>query len=276
MQVLSLYEINASWRALPVNRDMRFAETSAVAGRGIGAGQATTERFAEAFPSGKYCQYNFPEAARNRQSLRTGHCMGNVGLMEIDLLQERREAARLLALGSQIRQLRHSRGLTMEQLAARIGRSVGYVSKVERDLLSPSLKDLVGFSVALDVQMSWFLDRGPGNAEEDGVIVRRHERRSHERDGIVTELLSPFMGGELEFMRSTYAPGAETKERIAAHKSREEGLILKGQLELWVAGRKYVLHEGDTYSCECVLPHFTRNFGTTQTVLIWVITSARS
>jgi quercetin dioxygenase-like cupin family protein len=77
-------------------------------------------------------------------------------------------------------------------------------------------------------------------------------------------------------MRSIYAPGAETRERTASHKSREEGFILKGQLELWVAGQKYVLQEGDSYSYECALPHFTRNFGTTETVLIWVITSAKA
>jgi transcriptional regulator with XRE-family HTH domain len=188
---------------------------------------------------------------------------------------EQQDPTRILALGGEIRQLRHSRGMTIEQLAARIGRSVGYVSKVERGRLSPALKDLVAFCVALDVQMSWFLRASPIDPGEESVIVRRNGRRSHSRDGIVTEVLSPVLGGELEFMRSTYAPGAETKERTAPHKSREEGFILKGQLELWVAGRKYVLNEGDSYSYQCSLPHFTRNFGTTETILVWVITSAK-
>jgi transcriptional regulator with XRE-family HTH domain len=187
-----------------------------------------------------------------------------------------RDQGCLFALGGEIRQLRHSRGLTMEQLAARVRRSVGYVSKVERDLLSPSLKDLVAFCVALDVQMSWFLRNSQPDPEEEGVIVRRHERRSHARDGIVTEVLSPFLGGELEFMRSTYAPGAETKERTAPHKSREEGFILKGELELWVAGKRYLLNEGDSYSYQCSLPHFTRNVGEGEAILVWVITSARN
>ena len=53
------------------------------------------------------------------------------------------EEANGVDIGAEIRDLRKARGLTLEDLAGRIGRSVGYVSQVERGispLTIPNLK----------------------------------------------------------------------------------------------------------------------------------------
>ena len=45
-------------------------------------------------------------------------------------------------VGQDIRALRKARGLTLTDLAERVGRSVGWMSQVERDLSKPSMGEL--------------------------------------------------------------------------------------------------------------------------------------
>ena len=45
-------------------------------------------------------------------------------------------------LGADLRALRKARGLTLSELATTLGRSVGWLSQVERDLSQPSISDL--------------------------------------------------------------------------------------------------------------------------------------
>jgi transcriptional regulator with XRE-family HTH domain len=178
-------------------------------------------------------------------------------------------------IGGEIRQLRRSRGVTVQQLAARIGRSVGHISKVERGLAKPSLKDLYAISVALKVQIGWFLgEKEPIAPNERGIIVRRGSRRKHEQGGIITEALSPNLGEEVELMRSIFEPGAATERKVSVHKGREAGVILSGQLEMWIDGQEFLLEEGDSYSYLSTVEHYSRNPGPGRTVLIWVVTPA--
>ena len=97
------------------------------------------------------------------------------------------------ALGNDVRGLRKSRGLTLNELALKIGRSVGFISQVERGLSSPSIDDLRAIAAALDVPTSWFFANESQNEDELGLIVRGDSRRvlGTAESGIVEELLSP-------------------------------------------------------------------------------------
>jgi transcriptional regulator with XRE-family HTH domain len=59
-------------------------------------------------------------------------------------------------LGSEIRQLRKVRGITLQQLALATGKSVGFLSQVERSLTKPSVAALQDISEALSVHIGWF------------------------------------------------------------------------------------------------------------------------
>ena len=52
-------------------------------------------------------------------------------------------------LARDIRALRKARGLTLAEIGARLGRSVGWLSQVERGLSIPSLGDLRAFAERL-------------------------------------------------------------------------------------------------------------------------------
>ena len=63
------------------------------------------------------------------------------------------------AFGSVIRELRHSRGLSQEELSFACGRHRTYVSLIERGRNSPSIKTLWMLSDALDVKPSEIIRR---------------------------------------------------------------------------------------------------------------------
>ncbi len=181
-------------------------------------------------------------------------------------------AANLLSsVGAEIRQVRRSKNLTIEEVAERIDRSVAHISKLERGLAEPSLRDLYAISEALGVPVAWFLkDRNHGALEERGLIERGGAHRFYEQGGILTEVLSPVLGTEIEVMRSVFQPSAATPLRRSTYKKREDGYLLSGKLELFIDDKHFVLEAGDSYSYLTNSLHSCRNPGPEPAVLFWV------
>ncbi len=111
-------------------------------------------------------------------------------------------------IGLEIRDLRRARQITLKDLAAATGVSVGHLSEVERGIASPSVKALHDIAAALGVNISWFFQgaEGAANGERD-VVVRAGNRRTLTfSSGITDELLSPNLRGSLELLLSRFAP----------------------------------------------------------------------
>ena len=84
----------------------------------------------------------------------------------------------LADLGNEIRQLRKVRGITLQQLALATGKSVGFLSQVERNITKPSVAALQDISESLSVHIGWFFPKdSPGPAAERAFIVRQQNRR---------------------------------------------------------------------------------------------------
>ncbi|WJF89633.1 XRE family transcriptional regulator [Paraburkholderia bonniea] len=177
-------------------------------------------------------------------------------------------------IGEDIRGLRKSRRMTINQLASALDRSVGYVSQIERGLSTPTLKDVYAISATLNVTVGWFLrnnEPGLAPADERGLVVRQSNRRRMSQDGILTEALSPQLGEKLEFMQSTFDPGVVTEEKSVQGTGLECGMVLSGQLELWIDDHYFVLNAGDSYSFRRSQRYHSRNPSQTErVVIIWV------
>ncbi len=132
----------------------------------------------------------------------------------------------LQALGSDIRQLRKARGLTLSDLAQRTGKSIGFLSKVERNLTKPSVMALQDIGEALGVHIGWFFhEAGATDESERGHIVRAENRRRLGYSGLTSTdylglqdfLLSASLEGDLVLGLSQYAPGASTGDDAYSH-----------------------------------------------------------
>lgn len=180
------------------------------------------------------------------------------------------------SIGAELRRLRLAKGLSLQQVAARAGLSVGFVSQAERGLSPLSIKALQDLGAALGKPIGWFFreDTHATASDESDMIVRRNRRKrlEHAGLGIIDHLLSPNLDGKLEVLLSEFAPGATSGEDPYTHAGEECGLVLQGRLELWVGARHFLLQKGDSFAFPCSTPHRYRNPGRSRTLVVWAIT----
>lgn len=180
-------------------------------------------------------------------------------------------AHRASGVGADLRALRKARGLTLAELALKVGRSVGWLSQVERDLAEPTIADLRRLAGALDQPLSLFFGPNPAPEDERGYVVRWNSRRAlgTAEQGLVEQLLSPDLSGSFEIVRSVFDPGAELRE-FNQRATEEAGYLVAGELEMWIGERHFHLKPGDSFRFKGER-HRWRNPGREPAVAIWVI-----
>ncbi|WP_439154009.1 helix-turn-helix domain-containing protein [Yoonia sp.] len=150
-------------------------------------------------------------------------------------------------LGADVRALRKARALTLQDLADTLGRSVGWLSQVERDISEASPDDLRDLARALDVSVSSLIQRD-ATPREHGRIVRAGARRpiGSRTPGLVEGLLSPDLTDDFEVIHSRFASGA-TLDVALTRPTQEIGYIVAGRFNLWIGGDLFQLGQGDSF-----------------------------
>jgi transcriptional regulator with XRE-family HTH domain len=174
-------------------------------------------------------------------------------------------------LARDIRALRKARSMTLADTANRLGRSVGWLSQVERGLSMPSLGDLRAIADVFSVPLSLFFSHDVPREEERGVIVRAGSRRplGTSESGLVEELLSPDLGGSFELIRSEFAAGAEMA--VEARRDTEDaGYVVSGRFDIEIGGVWHSLGEGDSFRFNGKTYRW-RNPGSVPAIVIWVV-----
>lgn len=182
--------------------------------------------------------------------------------------------AERLRLGHQVRDLRKAKGMTIPELARRVGRSVGGISQIERGLSPISIATLQGIADALEVQIAWFFSTAQTVPDDEvGVVVRKANRRRLDFSGagVRESLLSPRLSGELQLIETVFEPGAGTGDRPRRRRSAEAGVVLSGRLRIQDGDRCFELGTGDSFSLAEGGAHVCTNPGARPAVVLWVI-----
>lgn len=178
-----------------------------------------------------------------------------------------------LWLGVQMRALRQANGMSLKQLADAAGLSIAMVSQIERGISSPSIRSLRQLGEALGVPASrFFQDGGHPPAREIDKIVRRTMRPSVMLAAKVSKhLLTPQFPGLVEMFLIVLEPGGTSGPENYTHKGEDTGVVLRGVLELWVDGDRFILEEGDSFRFKSTLPHHFANACIERTEVIWIL-----
>jgi transcriptional regulator with XRE-family HTH domain len=179
--------------------------------------------------------------------------------------------------GARLRHARKLHGMTMKAVAHKAGLTESYVSKLERDLLSPSLSALHRICEALDTNIGFLFasDRHPNGVVD---IVRANNRvalqiaGNEPNGGIQLEPLIPMSETNLLQVNIHIVQPVGGGHAPIHHKGQEFGLILEGSLELIVQDNSVWLSEGDAFSFQSSLGHTYRNTGSGLTRILWVNT----
>ncbi len=175
------------------------------------------------------------------------------------------------SLGADLRALRKSRDLTLTDLSDALGRSVGWLSQVERGISEPSITDLRHIAACLGVSVSMLFRHAAAPAHEAGYVVRRGARRPIGSDvaGLVEELLSPDLTDDFEVVHSTFQPHSRIKAPVS-RPTQEVGYLVSGRLEIEIEGTSHLLNPGDSFRIRGEPFRWANPFDA-PAVAIWVI-----
>lgn len=198
--------------------------------------------------------------------------------------EKRQEAQRL---GSEIREVRKARGLTLNELSEQVDCSVAYLSRIERGTTRVSVELLSQISAVLSVEPSWFFPKASGGGPlERNHIVRADARRplsamytrSTEELGFEDELLSSTLSGACYLLLSRFAPGLGTPPSTAdayTFEGEQHGLVLTGEVLLILGEERIVLRAGDSFSYPSTIPHRFSNHSRDESTMVWAMAPVR-
>jgi transcriptional regulator with XRE-family HTH domain len=183
---------------------------------------------------------------------------------------------KFLAIFEEIRKLRKEKHITLKKMAEETGISINYLSQIERGKTNPSVGILKRITSVLGVSLLGLGGEPLRNSSnQQGVaVVRRNMRKMliYPKSKLKEYLLTPDLKRKLEVLLSESKPGKEKEDVWYSHEGEEFGLVLKGQYEVTVEDKTYILNEGDSIYFPSHLPHKMRGIGRKRCETLWVIT----
>ena len=187
-------------------------------------------------------------------------------------------------IGSRIRKYRKSQHLNLVQLAESCKISPSFLSQIERDQANPSIPTLYAIAETLGVLVADLfsesaaedlLSRQKPLSEGKVQLVRSDQRKAiiYPDKGIRNEFLTPGSNQAIQMLWIVMPPGSDSGETPFIHKGEECGVILQGELETIVGDKKYLLGPGDSIYHDSILPHYSRNVGNTDVIMVVAKTS---
>lgn len=163
-------------------------------------------------------------------------------------------------VGERLKQVRKEYKLSQRELARRAGVTNGTISLIEKNQNSPSIAMLRKILEGIPMDLSSFFVSD--EHAKDKVFFKADELTELSND----KLLSFMQVGDakhhnLQILKETYAPGADTGKVMLRHLSTEGGIVTKGAIELTVGENTQVLQEGECYLFDSTIPHRFRNTG---------------
>jgi transcriptional regulator with XRE-family HTH domain len=187
-------------------------------------------------------------------------------------------------MGERLRIARRRRGLSLRELAQRLGVSASLISQVETGRANPSVSTLYAIATELDVSLDELLfeDRrppsltGPEPAASQRIerMVQARETRKRIRlaSGVTWDRLTTTSEPDTEFLYVTYeVGGASSHDGFQRHQGHEWGYVIDGTLEVHIGFEVVVLRAGDAVSFDSTVPHRLANNGTEPVHAIWFV-----
>ncbi len=184
-------------------------------------------------------------------------------------------------VGNRLRAERERRGISLRELARRVGVSPSLVSQIELDRVNPSVSTLYSLVTELGMTMSdVFGDGRPAERaaqqprSSDGLAERPETRRViNLASGVRWERLTPHSDSDVEFLYVTYPIGAEScpEDALMTHGGREYGYVTSGTLGVLVGFEEYELQPGGSIAFDSSSPHRLWTIGEEPVNAVWVV-----
>lgn len=187
-------------------------------------------------------------------------------------------------LGARLRSGREKSGITVRELARRIGVSASLVSQIERGRVMPSVGTLFAMTALLGLVIDDLFKadahgrRASAARDSSGPVQRRHNRKSiRMAAGVRWERLTAEPDPDVEFLYVVYDTGAEScqEDALFQHGGKEYAFLLSGRMGVRIGFEEYDLAPGDAISFDAQLPHRLWCIGREPAIAIWAIIHRR-
>jgi transcriptional regulator with XRE-family HTH domain len=163
-------------------------------------------------------------------------------------------------VGARLRSVRISFGLSQRALARRAGVTNGLISLIEQNRVSPSVSSLKKVLDGVPMTLAEFFTLDMAAAPQ--AFFGTEELTELGNDQVSLRLVAAQRPGrQLTLLHERYAAGAETGDEMLTHRGEEGGVVVRGRIELTLAGVSRVLTAGEAYYFSSHLPHRFKNVG---------------
>jgi len=174
-----------------------------------------------------------------------------------------------LTFGEKIRKLRHSAGLTQEEVASRADLARSFISQIESDKTSPTLDNLGRILTALGTDFRSFFSE----IKKERIVYQKEERvpMYDLPEGVTAQMLMDSVEDKkIDPVWITLKPGARTEEEDY-HEGDEFGYVIQGEVLLVLDDKKYRLKSGDSFYYQANKTHYISNPSKkTVVTLLWI------
>ena len=177
-------------------------------------------------------------------------------------------------LGAKIKSVRLMRGISQKELAGLTGVTPSTISQVEKNLIYPSLPALFRIAESLSVEVgTLFKEHG---AQQNVYVYPVDSRSTTSLPKIIKGnaraelLLPPDIEAPVEAIIIRIKPGKKLAGHFFAHKGKELGYLISGQLEMTVENQSYKVNPGDIIYLQEDTPGSWGNISEQGAELLWL------
>jgi transcriptional regulator with XRE-family HTH domain len=177
-------------------------------------------------------------------------------------------------IGGKLRRLRLKKSMGLVELSKHTGLSPAMLSKLERDLMHPTLPTLLRIAMVFSVGLDYFFNPELKPLLE---VVRKKDRlrfpdsADGDKASYHFESLDfPVTNRALNCYWAEFEPAEPEQARLHEHEGIEFLYVLSGKMELRAGEDRHRLNEGDAVYFDSSVAHGYRRLGSTRTTALVV------
>ena len=167
-------------------------------------------------------------------------------------------------IGKKVKEIRLSKGITIQRLAEMTDFTKGYISKLENSSKGPPVATLMRIAKALDVTVSDILEE-MGDTQRISLVKPRERvimaRKDTPNQYRLEFLAHKFSEKIMDVYLVTRSPHHKKKLSTFRHRGHEIMYILQGTMEFFHGGQRFLVEKGDCLYFDASYEHYGNNLG---------------
>lgn len=185
-----------------------------------------------------------------------------------------------MPVGQNVRRERERAGLSVREMARRLGVSASFLSQFELGQSQAAVSTLFAIATELNVTLDELLGHTPGGQSPPGFARKKGSAEDATspldylafQTGVRWRRLADLEDG-VDFLLTEYEPGADSApaDRPQRHRGNDYGYVLEGTLTVFLNGRRRRVAAGNAIAMRGNIPHRLVNETDTLVKAIWFV-----